>query len=201
MGLRTILPESDAGLRKTSRAVTDYNERLHKLLDDMRETLLEANGLGLAAPQVGVLRRAVLIVDLTIDAEDMSEQIIELINPEIVTSGGEQSGNEGCLSVPGVYGIVVRPNEVTIRAFDRNGNAFEVSGEGLTARAFLHEIDHLNGVMFTDIAERILSQDELDELSAAEDAADEDAENEEPSTAQRKRPRVARRRDDARDAE
>ena len=200
MGLRTIIQDDDPGLLKKSRPVTDFNARLHKMLDDMRETLLDANGLGLAAPQVGVLRRAVLVVDLTIDAEDMSEQIIELINPEIVASSGEQSGHEGCLSLPGVYGIVKRPDTVKVRAQDRNGNTFEVIGTGLTARAFCHELDHLEGTIFTQLAERILTPEELDELAAA-DTEDAAKDGEEPSAAAQRRPRVARRRGDAKDAE
>ena len=190
MGLRTILRDEDPALRKQSRAVTEYNARLHKILDDMRETLLDANGLGLAAPQVGILRRAVLVVDLNIEADDISGQIIELINPEIIASSGEQTDQEGCLSIPGVYGIVKRPDTVKVHAFDRNGNAFEVFGQGLTARAFCHEIDHLNGTIFTDIADRILSPEELEALG------NEEYDDESEPAAEEKRPRKARRRDD-----
>ena len=161
MALRIILKDGEPRLRKTSRVVTDFNERLHQLLDDMRETLLDAGGVGLAAPQVGVLRDVVLVMDT--NKEDMTEeeQIIELINPRIVEQSGTQTGPEGCLSVPGEYGVVTRPENVTVTAQDRYGNEFTVSGYGLTARCFCHEIDHLSGVLFTDLAERMLTPEEL----------------------------------------
>lgn len=184
MALRNILLEHDSGLQKKSRQVTDFNKRIHTLLDDMHETLIDANGLGLAAPQVGVLRRVILIVDTSIetdesaDAEDQYEsQIVELINPEILAMSGEQSGSEGCLSVPGVYGLVKRPDLVRVRAQDRYGAAFEIWGKGLTARALCHEIDHLNGIIFTSLAERYLTEEEIENIahereSGAEDDAD-----------------------------
>ena len=174
MAIRNILLDGDRSLRKKSRAVTDFNKRLHILLDDMRETLAEANGLGLAAPQVGVLRRAVLVIDT--EAEG-GEQIIELVNPEILEMHGEQCGQEGCLSVPGVYGLVTRPLELKVRAQDRHGKFFEKQCAGTTARAVCHEIDHLEGRLFTEIAERILSPEELEQLNQAEDG--ETAEEEE----------------------
>ena len=130
MALRNILTEENPLLRKKSRPVTDFDERLHILLDDMRETLLNANGVGLAAPQVGVLRRLFLV--------DTGEEILECINPEIVETDGEQTGLEGCLSVPGKYGVVTRPDYVRIRAQDRDGNWFEAEGEELIARCFCH---------------------------------------------------------------
>ena len=164
MALRTILTDEDVALTKKSRLVTDFNERLHILIDDMRETLIEADGLGLAAPQIGVLRRVALIVDTFIESEDINDQIIELINPEIVETKGEQSGSEGCLSVPGVYGIVTRPESVTIKAMDRHGKEFTIDADMLTARAACHEIDHLDGVIFTTVAERLLTEEELAEL-------------------------------------
>jgi len=184
MATRNILKDGDKGLLKKSRTVTDFNRRLHILLDDMRETLIEANGVGLAAPQVGVLRRVALIVDMSIAGEqietedsedgenenestyDIYENIIELINPEIVTEDGEQTDSEGCLSVPGIYGIVTRPETVVVRAQDRNGKAFEIEVSAMTARAACHEVDHLNGVLFTSIAERLLTEEELAELAA-----------------------------------
>ncbi|MEG2378302.1 MAG: peptide deformylase [Clostridia bacterium] len=125
-----------------SRPVTNFDDRLHILLDDMRETLVEADGVGLAAPQVGVLRRAVIVL--------IGEDYVELINPEIIGRSGEQTGPEGCLSVPGVSGTVTRPNYVKVRAQDRNGCFFEIGGEALCARAFCHETDHLDGKLFTD---------------------------------------------------
>ena len=169
MAIRNILNGDDPALRKKSRVVTDYNKRLHILLDDMRETLLDVNGLGLAAPQVGVLRRVALVVDTSIDAESPEDQIIELINPEIVAKTGEQSGSEGCLSFPGVFGIVKRPDLVKVRAQDRYGNTFELWGKELTARALCHEIDHLNGIVFTSLTDHILTEDELEQLAAERD--------------------------------
>lgn len=158
-------------LEKHCRPVTDFNEKLHTLLDDMAETLEKANGVGLAAPQVGILRRAVLVLETNVP-EGEEEYIIELINPEIVETSGEQEGPEGCLSVPGVFGWVKRPDHVKVRAQDRDGNPFEVEGDGLTARAFCHEIDHLEGVLFTDLAERILSDDELNDYYGTDDGED-----------------------------
>ena len=146
MALRNILTKEQPGLYKKCRPVTEFNSRLHQLLDDMRETLANANGVGLAAPQVGVLRRAVLVIETNVP-EGESERILELINPEIVESDGEQDGPEGCLSVPGEYGLVKRPMRVKVRAQDRNGQWFEAEGEGLTARCFCHELDHLEGIV------------------------------------------------------
>lgn len=161
MALRNILTKEEPLLYKKCRPVTAFNARLHQLLDDMAETLRQANGVGLAAPQVGVLRRAVLVIETNVP-EGEDEYIIELINPEIIERSGLQKGAEGCLSVPGEYGIVERPMNVTVRAQDRNGNWFEVSGEGLTARCFCHEIDHLDGVVFTSRCERMLTEEELE---------------------------------------
>ena len=160
MALRNILTEEDPTLSKKCRVVTDFNPRLHQLLDDMAETLADADGVGLAAPQVGVLRRAVLVLETNVPEGD-DPILIELINPEIVEASGEQHKPEGCLSVPGQFGIVARPAFVRVRAQDRYGNEFEVAGEGLTARCFAHEIDHLNGIVFTSKCERMLSDEEL----------------------------------------
>ena len=169
MALRNIRVDGDAALLKKSRPVTEFNERLHTLLDDMRETLLNANGVGLAAPQVGILRRAVLVMDVLKEDLTEEEQIIELINPEIIFAEGEQTGQEGCLSVPGVYGIVTRPQHVKVRAQDRFGEYFEVEGTGLTGRCFCHEIDHLDGVLFTSRAERMLTEEEMESGSYADE--------------------------------
>lgn len=169
MALRNIVKKGDECLNKKCREITDFNPRLHKLLDDMRDTLIDSNGVGLAAPQVGVLRRAVLVMDTNND-----DAIIELINPEVVAFDGEQEGPEGCLSVPGVWGIVKRPEHVKVKAQDRNGNWFEVEGEGLTARCFCHEIDHLSGVLFDSRAERILTQEELQEIYTEADYEEEE---------------------------
>jgi len=126
----------------------------------MKETMLEENGVGLAAPQVGIIRRACVVLETNVP-EGEKEYFIELVNPEIVSADGEQEGGEGCLSFPGRYGIVRRPMHVVVKAQDRNGEFFEVEGEGLTARAFCHEIDHLNGQVFIDKAERMLTEEEL----------------------------------------
>ena len=168
MALRNILTKEDATLYKKCRPVTDFNERLHQLLDDMGETLMEADGVGLAAPQVGVLRRAVVVLETNVP-EGEEPYIIELINPEIISTSGEQNGAEGCLSVPGEYGLVKRPMDVTVRAQNRFGETFSVSGTGLTARCFCHELDHLDGVIFTTKAERMLTEEELQGSQKEED--------------------------------
>ncbi len=165
MALRNIVTEGDPVLSKKCRTVVDFNARLHQLIDDMRETLLEADGVGLAAPQVGILRRVVLVLDISKEDLPPEEQLVELINPEIVAESGEQIGPEGCLSIPGVYGIVKRPDLVKVKAQDRYGKPFEVWGSALTARAFCHEINHLDGILFRALADRILSPEELDEMA------------------------------------
>ena len=170
MAIRNILRGDDPALVRKSRMVKDFDKRLHILIDDMRETLLEANGLGLAAPQVGVLRRVAIVCDATIETEDPEEQLIELINPEILAKSGEQEGSEGCLSIPGLYGIVKRPLLVRFKAQDRYGNDFESWVKDLTARVVCHEVDHLNGVIFTSHAQRYLSDEELEELAAGRKA-------------------------------
>ena len=167
MALRKIVEQGDECLEKVCRPVTEFNAHLHELLDDMAETLEMANGAGLAAPQVGVLRRVCLVLD------DDTEEFIELINPEIIAQSGEQTGLEGCLSVPNKWGIVTRPNVVRVRAQDRNGNWFEAEGEGLTARAFCHEIEHLDGHLFVEHVERFLTQEELEEYVAQQQEEEE----------------------------
>ena len=168
MALRNILKQGDETLTKHCRPVTDFNDRLHTLLDDMAETMADADGVGLAAPQVGVLRRAVVVLETNVE-EGEEPYIIELVNPEIVETEGEQEGPEGCLSVPGVYGWVKRPEYARVRAQDRDGEFFEVEGYGLTARAFCHEIAHLEGQLFLDVSERILSEEELEEYYAEQE--------------------------------
>ena len=160
VALRNILTKEERRLYKKSREVTEFDGRLHQLLDDMRDTLANADGVGLAAPQVGVLRKAVIVEETNVP-EGEETYVIELVNPEIIEVSGEQEGAEGCLSVPGEYGIVKRPLNVKVRAQDRNGNFFEVEGTGLTARCFCHEIDHLSGILFTSLASRMLTEDEL----------------------------------------
>ena len=162
MALRNIVTVGDSVLTKVSRPVTKFDRRLHQLLDDMTETLVDAGGVGLAAPQVGILRR-VVVVDTGEDG------ILELVNPEIIAQSGEQTGLEGCLSVPGEYGIVTRPNEVTVRAQDRDGNWFEAEGEGLIARCFCHELAHLEGQLYTAVAERMLTEEELKAMMEREE--------------------------------
>ena len=164
MALRTILTDGDPALHKVCRPVTQFDEKLHDLLDDMKETLAKANGAGLAAPQVGILRRAVIVVDA-------NDEMLELVNPEIIAREGEQEGFEGCLSVPGRWGIVRRPMKARVRAQDRNGNFFEVEGEEIVARCFCHEIDHLDGHLFTELAGRLYTNEELEEMMAEEDDA------------------------------
>ncbi len=156
MGLRKILTTRDPALHKVCKPVTAFDGKLHKLLDDMKETLLDAGGVGLAAPQVGILRR-VVVVDM--GAEE--PELLELVNPELLETSGEQCGAEGCLSVPGKYGLVKRPNYARVRAQDRDGNWFEAEGEALIARCFCHELDHLDGIMYTEIMDRFLTDEEL----------------------------------------
>ena len=162
MAIRNIITKGDSVLEKPCKPVTEFNDRLCTLLDDMTQTLAQSGGVGLAAPQVGVLRRAVIVIETNVP-EGEAEINIELVNPEIVFEEGEQIGAEGCLSFPGQYGIVRRPEHVRVRAQDRNGNFFEVEGQGLTARCFCHEIDHLNGVLFPERADRMLKPEDLEE--------------------------------------
>lgn len=147
MALREIVKFGEDVLRKKCRAVTSFDDRLGDLLDDLSETLACEEGVGLAAPQVGLLRRVVVI-----DLRD-GKGTLELVNPEILSQDGSQIGDEGCLSAPGEWAKVERPMRVTVKAFDRHGEEFTVSGEGLLARALCHEIDHLDGVLFIDRAE------------------------------------------------
>ena len=160
MALRNIVTKEDKIHYKVCRPVVKFNDRLHQLLDDMADTLAKANGVGLAAPQVGVLRRAVLVLETNVE-EDEEEFVIELINPEILETSGEQIGAEGCLSVPGEYGVVRRPSYVKVKAQDRFGEWFEYEGEGLTARCICHELEHLDGHLFLEKCERMLTEEEI----------------------------------------
>ena len=148
MALRKIVTSKDPILRKKSRTVEAFDEKLGILLDDMKETMYKHEGVGLAAVQVGILKRAIVI--------DVGEGLIELINPVIIKTKGSQEDSEGCLSFPNEFGLVERPNEVTVRAQNRKGETIEYSGTGLLARAFCHEIDHLDGVLFVDRAKEVL---------------------------------------------
>ena len=169
MALRNILNESDPILHKVCRPVEKFDGRLHRLLDDMKETLAAAEGAGLAAPQVGVLRRAVIIID-------DEGGYIEMVNPVITQAEGSQDGPEGCLSVPGRSGIVVRPERVTVRAQNAHGEPIEVTGEGFLARAFCHEIDHLDGILYVDKMVREIFPDEEEEDGEAETDGEEEGE-------------------------
>ena len=157
MALRKIVLQGDECLTKVCRPVTDFNSRLHTLLDDMTDTLLDSGGVGSAAPQVGILRRVCVVLN-----ED--DEVIELVNPEIIFTDGEQTGLEGCLSVPGKYGVVTRPEVVRVRAQDRNGDFFEVEDSDLTARCFCHEIEHLDGHLFIEHTDRLMTEEELQEF-------------------------------------
>lgn len=168
MAIRQIRKKGDDILYKKCKEVKKFDEKLHILLDDMYETMKEYDGVGLAAPQVGILKR-VVVIDVS-DAENdkkkkgknkKEETIgkIELVNPEIISESGEQIDNEGCLSVPEVYGEVKRPNKVTVKAQDRNGEWFEITGEKLLARAFCHELDHLEGKLFVDKVIKFVERD------------------------------------------
>ncbi len=160
MAIRIIRESDDEILRKKCKPVKAFDEKLHTLLDDMAETMRVYNGVGLAAPQVGMLKRAVVIY--------IGNGLLELINPEIIETSGEQTGSEGCLSVPGKAGDVTRPNYVKVRAFDRNGNEYEAEGEELMARALCHELDHLDGILYTDLC------DELYDVKSADEEDDEE---------------------------
>ena len=175
MALRKIVEQGDPVLTKISRPVTDFNRRLHLLIDDMIETLKNANGAGLAAPQVGVLRRVCIVMN------EETGDFYELINPSIVWARGEEEDLEGCLSVPGKWGLVKRPTAVRVRAQDRNGNWFELDGTGLTARAFCHELEHLDGHLYTEHIDRFLTDEEVQQYM------DESENQEKPSGKRRQK--------------
>ena len=154
MGLRKILTDKEPSLHKVCRPVEKFDSKLHKLLDDMVETMKDAHGVGLAAPQIGILRRVVVV--------DTGDEVLELVNPTLLETDGEQVGAEGCLSVPGKYGLVKRPYYAKVRAQDRNGDWYEVEGEEIIARCFCHELDHLDGIVYTKVMDRFLRDEELD---------------------------------------
>ncbi len=166
MAKRRILDETDVSLRKKSREVTVFDARLHQLLDDMVETLQDSGGAGLAAVQVGVLRRVFVT--------DVGEGVVEYVNPKIVERSGEMLNEaEGCLSFPGQYGMVERPSHVKIEAQDRNGDYFEMEGDELLARAMCHEYDHLDGVLFYDLATEMLDEEEAERRERNREAGEE----------------------------
>ena len=163
MSLRKILTRGDPALTKACRPVEKFDQKLHWLLDDVKVTLENAGGVGLAAPQIGILRRVVVV-------QDAEEHMVELVNPVIVSQSGEQEGWEGCLSVPNQYGWVTRPNQVTVRAQDREGKFFEVSGEELVARCFCHELEHLDGHLFVEHVGELYSSEEIDAMEAEQES-------------------------------
>ncbi|MBQ2085224.1 MAG: peptide deformylase [Oscillospiraceae bacterium] len=168
MALRNIVKIGDPLLRKKSRPVTDFNERITTLIDDMKETLVDANGLGLAAPQVGVLRRVVIVVN-------NDGEYLELVNPEITARSQETVGAyEGCLSVPDERGYLERPRKVIVKAQDRTGKSFTISLEEMAARAACHEIDHLDGTLFVDLTKELYTEEELDRMLSEQDGENED---------------------------
>ena len=146
MAIRNVVKMGDPVLNKKAKKVVDFNEKLHTLLDDMADTMYNEDGVGLAAPQVGILRRAVVV--------DIGTGLVELINPQIIAQEGEQTDVEGCLSVVDYVAEATRPNYVKVKAQDRNGKDFEIEGEGLMARAFCHELDHLEGILFVERVEK-----------------------------------------------
>ena len=162
MAIRKIVIEGDPVLNKRCHPVTKFDEKLGALLDDMKETLADAKGLGLAAPQIGIVRRAVIAVN-------EKDEMVELINPEILETRGEQDGLEGCLSVPGKWGFVKRPNWVKVKAQDRHGNWFEVEGTELTARCYCHELEHLDGHLYVEHMDKLYTNDDLDEMMAEQE--------------------------------
>ncbi len=166
MAIRKIVEIGDEKLRKQCKPVEKFDLRLRLLLKDMADTMYKANGVGLAAPQVGILKRIVVV--------DIGDGLIEMINPEIIHTEGEQTGPEGCLSVPGRSGVVTRPNIVTVRFLDRNGEEYEATAEGFLARAFCHELDHLDGTLYVDKMDREIFPDDPEYGADAEDEEDEE---------------------------
>jgi len=166
MAIRKIVELGDEVLRKTCKKQEKFDLRLWMLLKDMADTMYKADGVGLAAPQVGIMRRVVVI--------DVGDGLVELVNPVIVEADGEQTDREGCLSLPGRQGIVTRPNHVIVHAQDRKGREIEVEGEGFFARALCHELDHLDGVLYIDKMERELTREEIEEIAAQQDAEDDE---------------------------
>lgn len=162
--VREIVKKGDSILTKVCHPVTRFDRRTAQLMDDLRDTLLQSGGVGLAAPQIGICRRACVVMN-------EQEEILELINPSIIASSGEQEDFEGCLSLPGMYGVVKRPMKVRVRAQDRKGEWFEAEDEGLTARCFCHEFAHLDGHMFDELSDKLYTSEEVDKIRQEEQAA------------------------------
>lgn len=163
MAMREIIQKGDPVLEKKSHPVTKFDSKLHALLHDMRDTLTAARGAGLAAPQIGILRQVVVLLD-------EEERIVELVNPEIIETFGEQDGLEGCLSLAGLYGFVKRPMEVTIRAQNRRGEPFTMTGKGIVARCLCHELEHLKGQLFDVHTDQLYTEQQLEEVIQKKDA-------------------------------
>jgi len=170
MAIRTILTQGDPALSKVCHPVTKFDGKLADLLDDLKETLADAGGVGLAAPQIGILRRAAIVVP---DPE--SDEMVELVNPEIIAQEGEQDGLEGCLSIPGMWGYVKRPDWVKVRAQDRHGSWFETEGTGMAARCFCHELEHLEGHMYDEHTDRLYTAEEVDAMMSEEQEPGEES--------------------------
>lgn len=162
MAIREILTDEDPALHKRCHPVTQFDSKLADLLDDMRQTLENAGGAGLAAPQIGILRRAVVLYN-------EEDELVELVNPELTLQEGEQDGLEGCLSLPGRWGYVKRPQKARVRAQDRAGNWFEIEGEEIVARCFCHELEHLDGHVFTEHVDRIYTSEEVERIMEQEE--------------------------------
>lgn len=162
MAIREILKQGEPALSKVCHPVTVFDQKLWDLLDDMKETLADASGLGLAGPQVGILRRVAIVVN-------EKDEMLELVNPEIIAQQGEQDGLEGCLSVPGLWGFVKRPAWVKVKALDRYGKEFEVEGTEITARCFCHELAHLDGHLYTELAGKLYNSEELEQMMDEEE--------------------------------
>lgn len=162
MAHKKIITKGDPVLGKKCHTVTVFDKKLHALLDDMKNTLKETGGAGLAAPQIGILRRVALVMG-------ENNKVIELINPELIETSGEQDGLEGCLSIPGMWGFVIRPMHATVKAQDRTGNEFTVSGSEIVARCFCHELEHLDGILFETHADRLYTEKELEAVLAEQD--------------------------------
>ncbi len=162
MAIREILKQGEPALSKVCHPVTVFDQKLWDLLDDMKETLADAGGLGLAGPQVGILRRVAIVVN-------EKDEMLELVNPEIIAQQGEQDGLEGCLSVPGLWGFVKRPAWVKVKALDRHGKEFEVEGTEITARCFCHELAHLDGHLYTELAGKLYNSEELEQMMDEEE--------------------------------
>lgn len=157
MAIRNVLQKGDEVLSKKCKDVTVFDEKLHLLLDDMKETMFESNGVGIAGPQVGIIRRVAIVLDID------TEEIFEVINPEILEKKGEESGIEGCLSLPGIFGYVARPTYVKVKYQDRNGEICYKEAENFLARVFSHEIDHLSGKLFDELVTEFVDPSELEE--------------------------------------